>query len=355
MASVSFFHHAYFFQRDEIDASLQKAKESLFELKAQSEEAAKKSNAAIERLQTEVEAQKKKAATLTSERDQAKNALLEHEIAQHEKQADLGAEKEKVNLEVARLNTEKETLEVTLERRDKELKAKKEEFRDSLVRRSRQKILLRMSFDRIFFQAKAENAREEAVKQLEAKTLRISSLDAEKEVLKGKLVEESNSLLSAEARLERAQSKLNDSEKKSKALRDENTVLKTTLEEAKQTAAEAKTKLEVLEDKFDALNTDYDKIVIQLDETMTSRTDFQTRWKAAEEKAISAEEEVRELKAVISEKESTFSQRVEESETVQSLRKEVREMEDELSDKKNVKHFANARKRPVLHYYLLCF
>ena len=141
MASVSFFHHAYFFQSDEIDASLQKAKESLSELKAKSDEAAKKSNAAIERLQTEVEAQKKKAATLTSERDQAKNALLEHEIAQHEKQADLGAEKEKVNLEVARLNTEKETLEVTLERRDKELKAKKEEFRDSLVRRSRQKNL----------------------------------------------------------------------------------------------------------------------------------------------------------------------------------------------------------------------
>ena len=71
---------------------------------------------------------------MTSERDQAKNALLEHEIAQHEKQADLGAEKEKVNLEVARLNTEKETLEVTLERRDKELKAKKEEYRESLVR-----------------------------------------------------------------------------------------------------------------------------------------------------------------------------------------------------------------------------
>ena len=46
----------------------------------------------------------------------------------------VSSERERSRLEVARVSTEKETLEVTLERREKELKAKREEFKKELVR-----------------------------------------------------------------------------------------------------------------------------------------------------------------------------------------------------------------------------
>lgn len=67
------------------------------------------------------------------ERDAVKNSLLELEIANHERQESSGSEKEKERLDKAKLVTEKETLEVTLDLRDKELKAKKEEHRLEVV------------------------------------------------------------------------------------------------------------------------------------------------------------------------------------------------------------------------------
>ena len=43
-------------------------------------------------------------------------------------------ERERSRLDVARISTEKETLQVTLDRREKELKAKREEFKKEVVR-----------------------------------------------------------------------------------------------------------------------------------------------------------------------------------------------------------------------------
>ena len=64
-----------------------------------------------------------------SERDASKTALLEMEIAHHEQIANSGSDKEKSRLDLAKITTEKETLEVTLELKDKELKARKDEHR----------------------------------------------------------------------------------------------------------------------------------------------------------------------------------------------------------------------------------
>lgn len=84
-------------------------------------------------LQSALTAKSVELASVMSERDRVKNSLLDLEITNHENQANLGSEREKTKLDVARLVTEKETLEVALDRRDKELKAKKETFRDELV------------------------------------------------------------------------------------------------------------------------------------------------------------------------------------------------------------------------------
>lgn len=78
--------------------------------------------------------------SLRQERDVLKTSLLELEIANHEQQNTKKEDREKIKIECAKLTTEKETLEMTLDLRDKELKAKKEEYRKDLVRRQHQKI-----------------------------------------------------------------------------------------------------------------------------------------------------------------------------------------------------------------------
>lgn len=77
--------------------------------------------------------------SLRQERDVLKTSLLELEIANHEQQNTKKEDREKIKIECAKLTTEKETLEMTLDLRDKELKAKKEEYRKDLVRRQHQK------------------------------------------------------------------------------------------------------------------------------------------------------------------------------------------------------------------------
>ncbi len=76
---------------------------------------------------------RERSNSLATERESLKNSLLELEISKHEGQATLVEERERARMELAKVTTEKETLEVTLERRDKELKAKKEDFRTELV------------------------------------------------------------------------------------------------------------------------------------------------------------------------------------------------------------------------------
>ena len=127
-----------------------------------------------------------KVTKLSAEKDSAKNSLLELEIAHHESEANVGTEREKVKLDLAKVVTEKETLEMTLELRDKELKAKKEEFRKKL--------------------ANMEASKADSVKETQMKSVRISSLEAELLHLKNKLSEESSNLLVATANNDKLES-----------------------------------------------------------------------------------------------------------------------------------------------------
>ena len=70
---------------------------------------------------------------MRNERDKAKSSILELEIAKHECEEYLTKQDSELKMKTAQLTTEKETLEVTLALREKELKTRKEEFREEQV------------------------------------------------------------------------------------------------------------------------------------------------------------------------------------------------------------------------------
>ena len=76
---------------------------------------------------------KAKLKTARNERDSAKSSLLELEIAKHECEEGLAKQDSDSKMKLVQLTTEKETLEVTLELREQELKSRKEELRQEQV------------------------------------------------------------------------------------------------------------------------------------------------------------------------------------------------------------------------------
>ena len=98
-------------------------------------------------------------------------------IPQNSKNADIDG----LKMEVAKLNTEKETLEMTLDLRDRELKAKKEEFRGEL--------------------SSLEQRKSELEQEADTKSSRMAALEAELTVMKDKLAETARELGSAESQV----------------------------------------------------------------------------------------------------------------------------------------------------------
>ena len=94
-------------------------------------------------------------------------------VPQNSKNADIDG----LKMEVAKLNTEKETLEMTLDLRDRELKSKKEEFRSDL--------------------STLEQRKSELEQETETKSSRMAALEAELTVLKDKFAETAMELASA--------------------------------------------------------------------------------------------------------------------------------------------------------------
>lgn len=95
------------------------------------------SHAECSKWRLEAESMQTQVAAFKMERDYAKTSLLEIEIAGHEQDQSRQDEVNSLKLEVARLQTEKETLEVTLARRDSEIKSKKEECRQETEKSGR--------------------------------------------------------------------------------------------------------------------------------------------------------------------------------------------------------------------------
>jgi hypothetical protein len=88
----------------------------------------------IKCLEAEVSTLKENIVVLKTERDIAKASLLEAEIASHETDQSRSEQIEALKMEVAKFQTGRETLEVTLSVRDNEIKSKKEECRKEKVR-----------------------------------------------------------------------------------------------------------------------------------------------------------------------------------------------------------------------------
>ena len=76
---------------------------------------------------------KAKLKSARNERDTARSSLLEIEIAKHECEEGLVKQESESRMKLVQLTTEKETLEVTLELREQELKSRKEELRQEQV------------------------------------------------------------------------------------------------------------------------------------------------------------------------------------------------------------------------------
>ena len=76
---------------------------------------------------------KTKLQVMRNQRDTAKSSLLEIEIAKHECEEGLSKQDSESKLKMVQLTTEKETLEMTLELREQELKTRKEELRQEQV------------------------------------------------------------------------------------------------------------------------------------------------------------------------------------------------------------------------------
>ena len=121
------------FQRDDLDAQVTNLSSQMSEAKENAKKQAIDFDARIKVRDDEVTEVRAELAKVKAERDQIRNNLIEAEIANHEGQTSLGQEREKVKMDVAKLTTEKETLQVTLQHREEELKNKKEEFRKNIV------------------------------------------------------------------------------------------------------------------------------------------------------------------------------------------------------------------------------
>jgi len=245
-----------------------------------------------------------------------RNSLLELEISSHETKESLGSEREKAKLEIAKLATEKETLEVTLDRRDKELKQKKEDYREETEQ--------------------LRQAKEDTEKALHTKDVRIGALEAEVSLLKGKLVDLGTSVKEAEE-LERT-SRLNTDEmsKKMTVLEKELKETRASLETAETEAQNALTKASVAAQELEVSHQECGEARKRVNNLEEACLSLQTSKSSAEERATVAEVDVDRLKAVIATKEATFDQRVEETELVKTLRRALQAANDELVDKRKV-------------------
>ena len=103
------------------------------DLKQQIESLKSEQDRIVKELEQHVSDLRAKLKTARNERDSAKSSLLELEIAKHECEEGLAKQDSDSKMKLVQLTTEKETLEVTLELREQELKSRKEELRQEQV------------------------------------------------------------------------------------------------------------------------------------------------------------------------------------------------------------------------------
>lgn len=90
---------------------------------------AEKTKLSVENLNRQIVDLESKLTTVTAERDSLRTSLLEAEIADHEGNEAKHHEIENIKVGMTKLQAEIETMQVTLDVRDGEIKAKKDELK----------------------------------------------------------------------------------------------------------------------------------------------------------------------------------------------------------------------------------
>ncbi|TRY63426.1 hypothetical protein TCAL_15188 [Tigriopus californicus] len=270
----------------------------------------------VTELRAALTAKSDEVASVIIERDRVKNSLLDLEITNHENQAHLGSEREKTKLDVARLVTEKETLEVALDRRDKELKAKKETFRDEL--------------------AKLEQAKSQADAEIHTKTVRIHALEAENQVLQTTRNHNTQALNEAQSLLDTKEQALKTMEVRCceltrdfEAKQNEMTQVRQISESSTQERTALKLELDVLSSNYHQLVTDFEAVSEERDSLKSSCDRLKVEIENLNQLVIDLQNE-------INDRDATFADKVNQSERVLNLEKSLQLAEDEINDKKNI-------------------
>ena len=226
-------------ERDSLEGELRSAEAECATLQKKLTEAQEHAEAA----QIEAEQSREELSKMKQEKDALRSSVLELEIANHEHQNSKNADIDGLKMEVAKLNTEKETLEMTLDLRDRELKAKKEEFRSDL------------SF--------LEKRKSELEQEADSKSSRMAALEAELTVLKEKLAETSRDLSSVNSEVEAQKEKVSQMEEASRN-KDESLIsLRSELEEERKSATGPAKALPELEVRYSGVIADYEKVAIE--------------------------------------------------------------------------------------------
>jgi len=263
---------------------------------------------AIARLKQENQVLQSKLVDVMSERDTMKANLLEVEIANHECDQAKVNEIDAFKIEIAKLQAEIETLNVTLKVRDGEIKAKKEDLK------------------------KEKENHTSTLQTVDAANIKLSNLEAEIESLKYTLSERLMQLREAqklgdqlEEKVESLQGSVNNKEKTLSEISYHNEELSRSF----STMSEEKTRLLSV---IDGLNAECN----HQREQISTLTD--TAKKQVEAlKALEDDNSV--IKAELNQLEESIPSLIQSSDLVKSLEEKRSQLEDDLEEKKQaVRH-----------------
>eukprot|EP00095_Tigriopus_kingsejongensis_P010803 maker-scaffold1931_size24754-snap-gene-0.11 protein:Tk10803 transcript:maker-scaffold1931_size24754-snap-gene-0.11-mRNA-1 annotation:"golgin subfamily a member" len=270
----------------------------------------------VRNLVQELSSTRAQLAGITAERDSAQHTLLEMEITHHDHQNHLGSEREKSKMDIARLATEKETLEVALERRDRELKSKKESFRQDTVR--------------------LEKVKADLEADVQVKAGRIRALEAENQVFLVKMNASNQALAEAESQIEHESHLASLVEERYRQVSEDNRSLKADNERLALERDQCLTDLGQLREDLDRLNATHLRLSQEFRSVSEEREHLRSQGEVSGQAIADLESKLAILADEIAVQETTFDERVQASAQVQDLEERLRTTLDELTDKKNI-------------------
>ena len=251
-----------------------------------------------------------------SDRDGLKNNILEMEIAQHENDEIKKTEGNEINIKVAGLITEKETLEMTLNLRDNEIKKLKEENRRDKETR----------------EIKCNDLNE----TITAKSMKIFAQEAEIKNLKETVVDNAETLRTRNDFIAQLKSTIEDKKDSTKSLQERAEKDEIKIGELNSEIVKLGNELKVKGESFESLQNDFEACVLKLDELSEAKEKLDEEFELVSSRYEIASEKVVQLSKSLKDNEDSFPTRLEQSDIVQNLRKDKKILEDSLEEKKIV-------------------